>query len=366
MAKIEICAYLHGSGGAERQITLLANQMVKRGHEVHFVILAECNYCYPLDERVNIYDLSKEESGNGISRIIKRFKALKRITEKISPDVSVHYWFQSAYFSVIFPHKYRGKVIYAERADPYDKEFNGIVGAIRWVADFFIDGFVFQSEGARDFFSRRIKKRSVVIHNSVNVPQEKYPIPTNREKRIVNIGRLHPQKNQKILIDAFARIADKYLDYRLDIYGDGELKSDLLEQIKNLHLEDRVFLCGTTKAIYDKIYNASLFVLSSDYEGIPNALLEAMALGLPCLSTDCRPGGARTLIADGENGYIVPRKDMKALSDKMDFILSHPEDAARISIKARDIALTHTDEAVFNKWESFLQIVVPKTQKSDE
>ena len=360
MAKIEICAYLHGSGGAERQITLLANQMVKRGHEVHFVILAECNYCYPLDERVNIYDLSKEESGNGISRIIKRFKALKRITEKISPDVSVHYWFQSAYFSVIFPHKYRGKVIYAERADPYDKEFNGIVGAIRWVADFFIDGFVFQSEGARDFFSRRIKKRSVVIHNSVNVPQEKYPIPTNREKRIVNIGRLHPQKNQKILIDAFARIADKYLDYRLDIYGDGELKSELLEQIEKLHLEGRVFLCGTTKAIYDKIYKASLFVLSSDYEGIPNALLEAMALGLPCISTDCRPGGARTLINEGVNGFIVPVGDVSSLAERMDYVLSNVDVANNIATNAREIAVTHTDETVFDRWESFLLTVIKK------
>ena len=360
MARIEICAYLHGSGGAERQITLLANQMVKRGHEVHFVVLAECNYTYPLDKEVNFYDLSKEETGVGIIRILKRYKALKKITKKICPDVSVHYWFQSSYFSVTFPHKYRGKVIYAERADPYDKEFNGIVGIIRWIADFFIDGFVFQSEGARDFFSEKIKKRSIVIHNSVNVPQEKYLIPTVREKRIVNIGRLHHQKNQKILIDAFALIADKYQDYRLEIYGDGELKTDLLDQIKKLHLEERVFLCGTTKAIYDKIYKASLFVLSSDYEGIPNALLEAMALGLPCVSTDCRPGGARTLITDGENGYIVPRKDMHSLSDKMDFLLSHPEDAARISLNARNIAISHTDKAVFNKWDSFLMSVIKK------
>lgn len=358
MAKIEICAYLHGSGGAERQITLLANHLFRKGHDVHFVVLVDANFCYPLDEGIKIYDLSREEMGSGVLRIYKRYKALRKVTKEIRPDVSIHYWLQSAYFAVLFPHEYRGKVIYSERGDPYDKEFDGIVGALRWFANFSIDGFVFQSEGAQNFFSDKIKKRSVVIHNSVNVPQENYPIPAEREKRIVNVGRLHPQKNQKVLIDAFAKIADKYPNYNLEIYGEGVLRNDLERQIKENRLNGRVILCGSSKNIFDKIYKASLFVLSSDYEGIPNALLESMALGLPCVSTDCRPGGARTLIKDGSNGFIVPVADTEKLAERMDYVLANKGVADAIAAEARKIATTHTEDAVFDKWEGFIMQVV--------
>ena len=352
--RIQIVAYLHGSGGAERQITLLANYMAQKGHDVHFVILADCNIRYSINENIKIYNLSKEESGRGIIRIIKRYKALKKTTRKIKPDVSIHYWLQSAYFSVMFSREYRGKVIYSERGDPYDKEFNGIVGIIRWLADFKIDGFVFQSEGARDFFSESIKQRSVIIHNSVNIPRDKYPNSIIRENRIVNVGRLHPQKNQKILIDAFALISSKYSDYILEIYGEGELRASLEKQILNKGLQGRVILCGATKNIFDRIHNASLFVLTSDYEGIPNALLEAMALGMPCISTDCRPGGARTLIENGKNGFIVPVNDAGSLSERMDYVLSHRTIADSIAAQARSIVDSHTDKAVFDRWEQFL------------
>lgn len=217
-----------------------------------------------------------------------------------------------------------------------------------------MDGLVFQSEGARDFFDEKIRAKSVVIHNSVEVPVDKYPVPLNRRKRIVSAGRLHEQKNHSLLIDAFAKIASDIPEYELVIYGDGDLRESLQKKIYNYKLNDRISLLSACKDLWDKIHDASLFVLSSDFEGMPNALMEAMALGIPCLSTDCRPGGAHTLIKDGINGFVIPRKDTNALAEKMLYILTHPDVSKKISEGGRKIAYTHNEKETFDKWEAFL------------
>ena len=254
--------------------------------------------------------------------------------------------------------KNRGKVVYSERGDPYDAEYSGLLGKVRDLTVPRMDGLVFQSEGARDFFPESMKSKSIIIHNSVNVPQDKYLMPEKREKRIVSVGRLHPQKNFPLLINAFARIASTYPDYELDIYGDGDLRETLQSQINSLGLSSRVSLNKSRTDVWDCIRTASLFVLTSDYEGMPNALMEAMSLGLPCIAADCRPGGARTLINDGENGYVVPLRDEGALVDKMNYLLSHPEKAEEIALNARHLQDTHTDEKIFNKWNDYLSNIV--------
>ena len=350
--KILTVGYLHGAGGAERQIILLSNQLAKRGHEVTLCVLSEYKSKYPIDETVGIVDLTDAESGK--LSIWKRFKAFRKFVIKTSPDVIVNYNLQSAYFCLAIPKKRRGKVVYAERGDPYDAEYSGLLGYVRDITVKKMDGLVFQSEGARDFFDEAEKKKSVVIHNSVNVPQKKYPIPTEREKRIVNVGRLHPQKNQKLLIDAFAQVSKKFPDFVLDIYGDGGLKEELQQQIDSLQLQEKVHLNASRKDIWDYICKASLFVLTSDYEGMPNALMEAMALGLPCVATDCRPGGARTLIEDGVNGFVVPMQDIKSLVEKMEFMLSHKAEAEGMAQNARKLQDTHSDNEIFDQWHNFL------------
>ena len=220
-----------------------------------------------------------------------------------------------------------------------------------------MNGLVFQSEGARDFFPEVVKHKSIVIHNSVNVPQDKYPIPAIRERRIINVGRLHPQKNQKLLINAFSKIAKSFPDYTLEIYGDGELHDELQGRINLCGLVDRVILHPSRKDIWDCIYKASLFVLTSDYEGMPNALMEAMALGLPCISTDCRPGGARTLIEDGKNGFVVPLRQTDNLAQAMTLCLSNPELSEKLAVNARKLSETHSEKVLFDKWERFVMSI---------
>ena len=120
---------------------------------------------------------------------------------------------------------------------------------------------------------------------------------------------------------------------------------------------NRIKLQPARKDVFSAIRTARLFVLSSDYEGMPNALMEAMALGLPCVATDCRPGGARTLVEDGVNGFVVPRMDVDALADKMRYVLSHPDVADTIAHGGRKIAETHTEKITFDKWETFIKRV---------
>lgn len=351
--KLALIAYLHGAGGAERQIVLLANEMAKRNHEVHLIVLCENNSHYHLLEQVNVHDATRNEGG-GIFRIVKRFVAMRKYLRYIRPDVTISYNLQGAYFSLLIGRKICGKVLYSERGDPYDDEYSGLLGVIRDVTCRHIDAFVFQSEGARDFFRLTKKQMSIIIHNSVTVPQDKYPMPVNRDKRIVTVGRLHPQKNPCLLVDAFALISKEYPEMMLDFYGDGPLKEKIQAKVNGLGLSDRIHLMESRKDIFDCIYKAQLFVLPSDYEGMPNALMEAMSLGIPCISTDCRPGGARTLIANGINGIIVPTGNPSALAEKISFVLDNPLVADGLAREARKLGQSHTNEFIFGKWESFL------------
>lgn len=352
--KLALCAYLHGSGGAERQITMLANAMAERGHEVYFLVLSEFNKKYDISPLVHVMDLTAEEK-KSIHPILGRYKALLRTYKEIKPDVAIHYNLQSAYLTAAMPKNLYNKSIYSERGDPYDKEYDGLLGIVRNWCVKRTDGFMFQSEGARDFFGTEVAKRSVVIHNSVSVPVDKYPMPGWRSKKIVSAGRLHEQKNFSLLIDAFAKIAGDIPEYELVIYGDGALRNDLQQKVYDYKLNTRITLLSACSDLWYKIQNASLFVLSSDYEGMPNALMEAMALGLPCVATDCRPGGARTLIEDGVNGFVVPRMDVDALAEKMRYVLTHPDVADTIAHGGRKIAESHTDKNTFDKWEEFIK-----------
>ena len=350
--KIVCLSYLHGFGGAEKQNVMLANAMAERGHDVTLISISADNNCYQLDERVK-YKFLPDRKTNAF-RFVTRYKDIKKELKKINPDITVNFWFQSAYMTAVMKKSVTGKVIYSERGDPGDKEYSGALGTVRKLTLPRIDGFVFQSKGAQRFFDEKVQSRSVVIPNPVFVKASDYQEVNGRRKAIVTVGRLHPQKNHKLLIDAFAQIAGQIPEYSLEIYGDGELKNDLQRKIEDMGLTDRVFLKGTSKQIHKLICDASLFVLSSDYEGLPNTLLEAMALGIPCISTDCRPGGAREIIDDGVNGWIVPRDDITSMAKAIVFVLNNENMALSAGEKAERKMKKFQPNIIYDQWESFL------------
>lgn len=350
--RVASVAYLHGNGGAERQIVMLSNYLAKIGHEVHIVILNENKSYYPIDESVIQHDLTHKE--HGMFRIIHRWRALIHELKKIHPDITINFNYQSAYFEALVPRSVCGKIIYSERGDPFDSEYSGILGIVRSITLNKIDGFVFQSEGARDYFCKEIRDRSLVIHNPISILSGKYSLPEKRDNRIVNVGRLHPQKNQTLLIKAFSKVHQLYPEYILEIYGDGALRDNLENLAHEIGIDDVVRIYPSTKDVFDRIRTASLFAFTSDYEGMPNALMEAMALGLPCVSTDCRPGGARSLIDDGVNGILVPVRNEKKLVEMIIFVLANKNIADKLSSNAISITDTHSPDEIYRKWEKYL------------
>ena len=189
----------------------------------------------------------------------------------------------------------KAKIIVSERNDPRNFQGKTITKLVSRYLMSKADGFVFQTNDACDFY-KKYKDRSVVIPNPVaDVPVILERLPNEqRDKVIVTAGRLVPQKNHEMLIKAFGKIAYRFPEYKLIIYGEGELKEKLQLLSRDLSMGDRVVFPGSVNDLHEKIKNAELFVLSSDFEGMPNALMEAMAMGITCISTDyC--GGPRDI-----------------------------------------------------------------------
>lgn len=355
---IACVAYLGSRGGAQRQIILLANHLAREGHDVSLINLAGGCALYDVCPNVTLYNISLE---NQIKSLGQRFLALHSFLKKIKPDVSIHYWLQSAYFCALMPKKICGKIVYAERTDPGCVTYSKISRFLRFLSFNRVDAFVFQSKGARDFFGKDVRARSIVIPNAHSIPDGVLTeLCMKREKKIVSVGRLHPQKNQAVLIKAFASIANEITEYDLEIYGDGELREELLDLTCELKVENRVHIYPSCKNIYEKMHSASLFVLSSDYEGMPNALMEAMALGVPCISTDCNPGGARELIENDVNGWIIPKGNTQSLAEKICFVLKECHNVDDIAKKAQNIRYKFSSRVVYKKWNDFIQSLLEK------
>lgn len=351
--KIVFLSYLHGFGGAERQNIMLANAMAELGHDVVVASISANNNCYELSPKIKYVYLPDRMSG--IFRLVSRFQDIRKVLQAETPDITVNFWFQSAYFTALMKKSITGKVIYSERGDPGDQEYSGALGLVRRIVLPRIDGFAFQSTAAKHYFNEKVQKRSVVIPNPVFVNRSDFPEIHMRSKRIVSVGRLHEQKNMKLLIDSFSKIADCFPDYIVDIYGDGEQRTELEEYIERKNLVSRVFLRGATNKVHEKIYDASLFVLSSDYEGMPNALLEAMALGLPSISTNWSPGGVIDLIEDQVSGLIVQKANAAELSAAMKTMLSMPEYAEKCGKCALEKSTRFQADVIYEMWNDFFE-----------
>lgn len=354
--RIACVGYMHGKGGAERQLLMLANALSEKGNDVFLIALADCNLMYEVSSDVQVIDLSDSK---GIIPIhLKRFRRLNETFKIIKPDISIHFWIATVFLTFFIRKNDRGKIVFAERTNPGDYCYSGLIGVLRKIIFPKLDGFVFQTSYARDYFDESIQKKSIVISNAIKIKEECYIKPcTQREKKIVSIGRLVETKNQRLLIDAFDVFHKKYPEYKLEIYGEGPLRQKLQEQINDLQLECFVSLCGNTDEIFKELYNATMFVLTSEFEGMPNALIEAMALGVPCVSTDCRPGGARMIIENGKSGFITGLFDKDELVEKMSYIVENPVQTSEMAERGMNIRNTNNPDVIYDKWVKFLEQV---------
>ncbi|MBQ6267302.1 MAG: glycosyltransferase [Clostridia bacterium] len=195
-------------------------------------------------------------------------------------------------------------------------------------------GALLQTPNQLEFYSFLPAVNKKVIPNFINSEQLPVPFVGVRKKEIVNFCRLSATKNLPLLIDAFSLLLKDYPDYMLSIIGDGEERDVLLNHITKLKLNQSVKILPFEKQIHDRILDSAMFVSSSDREGISNSMLEAMAIGLPCVCTDCAGGGARMMIEDHENGLLVPMRDVDALYKAMKEVIETPGLADKLSRNA--------------------------------
>ena len=342
-----------GRGGAERVIVNLAHSFSKVGYESVMVT----SYCseieYPLSNDIRrIVLLEKNKKRGFIGRNIFLLRSIRSIVKQEKPDIIISFMPEMNFRIIIATRRLKVKKLISVRNDP-DREYpNKILKFLAKTLYKKADAVVFQTEDAKKWFSKKIQSKSKVIANDVN------PIFFETEYRggkdIVTLGRLTEQKNHKLLIDAYKQICETHPDVNLRIYGSGKLETELKSHIASLNLENRVFLMGQTSNSHEVLANARCFALSSDFEGMPNALLEALVVGVPCISTDCPCGGPKCMIEDGVNGLLTPVCDVESMSNALDRILSDNEFATTLGKNARQSSVKYKSDTVFAEWKNYV------------
>ena len=349
--------------GAPKMMAWVANQMAERGHDVHFVTFFSSEKTRDLHNRIRFHSLNVTQSNNRFKRnttgMIKTLFRLHRYVKSVKADVIVSFLDSVGYTYLPLARLFtKSKIIVSERVDPY--AYKGMNAKLRFALMKFAHGTVFQTKGAQAFFKGKIYKNSTVIPNPVVIEenvkqmQKKRPTYAERDNRIVTVGRLSlNQKRQDLLIEAFSLLHKEYPYLQLIIYGDGQDKQKIQALIEKKGLQDSVILAGRIKEVEKQIFNAKAFVLSSDFEGIPNALIEAMSIGVPCVATDCSPGGAALLIENGKNGYLVPCNDTQALKEKLKELIEFPAISEQFSQNSIEITERFSEYKIANLWEEY-------------
>lgn len=363
---MNVVCYLNmlSHGGAERAMSVLANGLHRLGHTVTMVTDYSAPDEYPLDEGIErqILDgtFSNTDRAELFGRTVSRIRKLRKICKQKKADVVVSFMEEANSRALLATRSLKTKNLISVRNDPKQLRRSRTKRMQIDLLYPMADGCVYQTETARQSMPAKLHKKSRVIFNPVSDVFYNVQGQPGTQKRVVTCGRLVKQKRFDILIDAFSRMCDEFPEYTLDIYGTGTDMDKLQTQIDTLDRQDQICLMGRCEDVPDTIKDTSLFVMSSDFEGLPNALMEAMALGLPVVSTDCGGGGARALIEDGVDGLIVPCGDADALADAIRKSLADPDAALQRGKKAGEKAKSFSTEKVVAQWEAYIKQIVEK------
>lgn len=358
MEKILIIApSLSIAGGAEKTAALLANYLVEAQFHVSICVMSIKEPGYALNKSIEYIKVDSYcKMSNTIIKNIERYKWIKKYVAEVKYNLLIGYTIQGGIMASAISMATGIKCIVCERQDPH--QFSPLMRLVRDILYNYASGAVFQTAAAQDYF-KKIIRDSIIIPNFIDSQNLPAVVPwKDRKNIIVSVGRLVQAKNHKLLIDAFCNLSSEFRNYNVQIWGDGPLYNDLLNYIKSKQLSKRITLCGRSEKVLEEIRYAKLFVLSSDYEGYPNALLEAMCLGIPSISTDCPCGGPRDMLDDGVNGVLVPVGSVEELTKSIRQLLSgesYIERIARVSIGKR---VTNDKQLLFSKWLSYIRRII--------
>lgn len=348
-------------GGAERVVTNLANQFVGKGYQVLIATEWYGENEFQTDARVRRVHVGLREGDETKPhplQILLRIKYLRDFIKEEKPDILIPFARKALYRGLMAAYFIKIPVLISIRTDPvghYDELSDKIQIPLLFPR---ADGCVFQTEGAREFFAPRLQTNSRIILNPINPKYIGVPAPEKRTKTVVQSGRLVDFKNQPMLIRAFVKVHEKHPDYDLKIYGGDSFDGtkEILEGLIAEHqARDYIHLMGASDTLEKDLADAALFAFTSDWEGLPNALMEAMALGLPIVATDCPCGGPRTIMTNEVDGLLIPIQDEKALEDGINRLIENPGLAEKLGMEARKIAERANGEAVFEQWRDYIE-----------
>ncbi len=348
-------------GGAERVIANLADHLYGRGYRVILVTTHKLEDEYQVSEGICrvISEPADSELGKGrIRNFLTRFRKLRKIWKEYKPDVILSFIGKNNIMALMTSFGFHIPVAVSVRSEP-DREYYSILLKILAKTLFRLaSGVILQTKECLDFFPRGIRKKAVILKNPINSCFFRKRYLGEREKTIVTVGRVDENKNHQMLMKAFAGIAEEFPEYKLIIYGDGEKRKELLELAKLLGLQERILLPGNIDNVADAIYKTRVFVLSSNKEGMPNALIEAMIMGLTVVSTDCPCGGPAELIDPGENGLLIPVGDENKLMENLQFVLKNLQKADLMGERASVTSEIYSREKVLSEWENYLNSLI--------
>lgn len=344
-----VTSTLH-AGGSERVMSLLANTFAQKGYEVEIICINKHLVFYPIDEKVKVWFAEDEVKSPSI---LKKVLWLRNHIKNDRPDVVIAFMLEVYCVTLASLIGVSVPVISSERIDPHF--FGRAKGLLRWLLLRRTTHLVVQTVRIKDFYSAKLQSRTTIIPNPVT--DKVFSLtPTLKQKRIIAVGRLAYQKNYPMMFRAFAKVHHDFPDWQLVVYGNGPQKEEIRGVIERLGMEGHIILAGKSDHVVEEMNKSSLFVMSSDYEGMSNALLEAVCVGLPVISTDV--SGAKDLITEGVNGYIVPVGNERALTLALSSMLSSPEKMDEMGRQSKALAPRFREEQIVGQWEELIKKVV--------
>lgn len=380
-------------GGAERMISLLATEFSSRGYDCTVILThqrrADADLSR-LNDRVSVISLADEEQNapcdgartlpirlrakfdrvflpDGKSRQLVRmykvrnyakYRALKRFLNGHKNAALVAFLYDSIFLTLLEAGN-NNRVVISDRGDPEQSASSRTDAAFFKLMFKKADGVVFQSPDVCRWYKERYDLDGKVIFNPIS-PGLPAPFTGERRKRIVDFCRISTQKNLTLLIEAFAMFWKTHPDYELDVIGDpvGNGVDGYMDEVRALsnskECAGSIHFHPASAAVHDDILDCAMFVSSSDFEGMSNSMLEAMAIGLPTVCTDCPAGGARAVIRDHENGLLTPVRDARALARAMSEIADDPELASKLSANCARIREAQSVDKIISEWEEII------------
>lgn len=343
-----------GGGGAERVVSVLSSELAERGYDISVLLHTKLEKEYLLSDKVKLIRIEPNNNKTKnplkrVGRLFHKIDLMRTVLKENNYDIVIPFLGHNCILMYTANLFLKNKYIFTVR-NRMDDDRNTFFGKIMLFLQLKIatksDAIFLQTEEQLVYFQEKNRIKTFIVPNPVNSKMFVTEVKEiTQVRKVISLGRLHKQKNHEMLIDAFFKIKDSCSDLVLEIYGVGELYDILQSKIKSYGLTHRVTLCGRTEQPETVYQQADMFVLSSDYEGLPNALMEAMASGLPCISTAC-PTGPSDIIQHLENGLLVPVGGVNELAEAMKLLTSDVELANKLARNAHETAIKRFEKVV--------------------